>query len=655
MTLPGLAAAEPEQPNLIPAPDDPGQWAQWRRELVEWRAGERRRLNYDDALYRRTDFAWTASSFACCFLMLCDETFYDRTRDRYRVEEFLEEGVREFGGFDSMVLWHAYPRIGLDERNQFDFYREMPGGLAGLRDVVERCHRRGVRAFINYNPWDTGTRREPLGDVEALAAMVRALDVDGIFLDTLNRGEKEFRPKLDGVRRGVVLESEIALPVGNIYDHHMSWAQWFKDSRAPGVLRNKWFERRHMLHQIDRWSRDHSGELQTAWMNGTGMMVWENVFGTWIGWSKRDKLILRSMLPVQRRYASVFSGEQWTPLVEGTLQRDLFASLWEGSGLRLWTLVNRGASPVDGTLLSVEHREGDRYFDLIGGVEVRAQVSGGRVELDGAVGPRGVGGFVAGRLGELGGDLVRFLKAQRGLAERASADVSFPTRNTALKPPPGIKAGASRPQAMVSIRGSKYLMRSQFRIREPGFYESVHPHFAGSGGHALHKPMFFERNVELQGYAIDRSPVTNAQYAEFLRASGYRPRHKENFLRHWVNGEPVGGREGEAVVWVDLDDARAYAGWAGKRLPLEEEWQYAAEQPKVLERVGEVWEWTESERSDGRTRWAILKGGSKYEAKGSAWYMDGGPKPVNFAVKFLMMWPALDRCETVGFRCAKPE
>ena len=39
-----------------------------------------------------------------------------------------------------------------------------------------------------------------------------------------------------------------------------------------------------------------------------------------------------------------------------------------------------------------------------------------------------------------------------------------------------------------------------------------------------------------------------------------------------------------------------------------------------------VWNWTESEHSDGRTRFAILKGGSDWRAEGSDWYVDGGPQ-----------------------------
>lgn len=67
---------------------------------------------------------------------------------------------------------------------------------------------------------------------------------------------------------------------------------------------------------------------------------------------------------------------------------------------------------------------------------------------------------------------------------------------------------------------------------------------------------------------------------------------------------------------------------------------------------GNVWEWTESDRSDGQTRFAILRGGSYYGARASGWYMDGGPQQMDFACKVLLFWPGLDRCATVGFRCA---
>jgi hypothetical protein len=127
----------------------------------------------------------------------------------------------------------------------------------------------------------------------------------------------------------------------------MSWAQGFGDSSVPGVLMLKYFEWRHIQHHVSRLSRDHTWDLQSAWMNGSGMVVWENVFGAWEGWTPRDRSILRSMTPIQRRYTPLFSAEGWTPLVE-TLAPNVYASLWEVQGVWLWTLVNRDTQSQKG-------------------------------------------------------------------------------------------------------------------------------------------------------------------------------------------------------------------------------------------------------------------------------------------------------------------
>ncbi len=83
--------------------------------------------------------------------------------------------------------------------------------------------------------------------------------------------------------------------------------------------------------------------------------------------------------------------------------------------------------------------------------------------------------------------------------------------------------------------------------------------------------------LHIDSYWIDKYPVTNAQFKKFLDATGYHPNDDLNFLRDWKNGTYPPGFENKPVTWVSLDDARAYARWAGKRLPHEWEWQYAAQ------------------------------------------------------------------------------
>ena len=674
--------------NVFLAPSEPAQWTAFREALSAWREATRTKLSYSDALYRHKEFAWSASNYACCFVMMCDETFYDWRTGRYSVKEFLKQGRREFGGYDSVVLWHAYPRIGLDERNQFDFYRDMPGGLAGVRDAVRQFHSRGVHVYIDYNPWDTGTRRENKSDIDTLVEFVQALEVDGIFLDTMNQGAVQFRARLDAVRPDVILEGEDAVPLEHIHDHHASWAQWFGDSEAPGVLRHKWLERRHMQHQIRRWDRDHSAELQAAWMNGSGMMVWENVFGSWVPWNARDRSTLRAMLPIQRRFTRLFQSEGWTPLVP-VEQRGLYASLWQEENVRLWTLINRSEHDIKGSLLQVSAMPGHQYFDLLGAHAINHKPDRDSVLLSGTVPARGISCFISGPKAELGHDFTQFLKGQSRLNYGTISNAVIPGRDTRLLAASQAAPRSHIPAGMVEIPAATLDLSIEMRVRECGFYESMLAAGEEFGDCYNFHVKRFQRHVAFERFAMDETPVTNAEFAAFLKATGYRPKHRENFLRHWEAQHPPPGKEDHPVVYVDLEDARAYTLWAGKRLPTEEEWQYAAqgndgrrypwgEQMETdrcnigepagttpvkkfpggrspfgcYDMCGNAWQWTESERSDGRTRFCIIRGGGWFTAKGSGWYMDGGPRPANFAAKFLLTWPGLDRCSTIGFRCA---
>jgi hypothetical protein len=585
-------------------------------------------------------------------LMTWDTDLLDPRQATFHCERFVERGARELGGYDAIILWGAYPRIGFDDRNQLDYYRELPGGIRALRDLVRRFHAFDIRVLMPFNPWDEGTRREPRPDIEAFLDLIGHIEADGLYLDTLS----QLGPVSDDIAREleqIVVESERSLPLKRVEDHQMSWGQGFEDSVAPGVLRNKWFERRHMVHMVDRWATDHTAEIHTAWMNGAGIVVWENVFGAWRGWSGRDKSLLRSMLPIQRRFSQHFVHGDWTPLVPTA--GPVYASTWRFEGTRLWTYVNRESQAVEGPLIRTDEPADRVYFDLIRGTRIEPTPDARGHVLEGCAEARAIGAIVESD-SESAGELHQFLDKQRDLYELATWRHRLPRRRTRVVRAPRV-VGQTVPDSMKGVSGFRGTMTSTFRERECGTYQD-HPFDTDYDLYLFDPDERFDlyssytREVELGPYALDIAPVTNDDYFRFVQDSGYQPTHGANYLRHWSGAAPPTDIGCDPVVYVDLDDARTYARWAGKRLPTEEEWQHVIQTNQLSEGSVRVWNWTESEQTDGSTRWCILKGGSTYQALGSIWYADGGPQDPAFSAKYILIWAGLDRTATIGFRCA---
>ncbi|MCE6992244.1 formylglycine-generating enzyme family protein [Dyadobacter sp. CY323] len=174
----------------------------------------------------------------------------------------------------------------------------------------------------------------------------------------------------------------------------------------------------------------------------------------------------------------------------------------------------------------------------------------------------------------------------------------IPSRAAAIKNASHIEEGKGDTKGMVWINGGKFLM--------------------GADEFPDSRPM---HEVTVDGFYMDEHEVTNAEYEAFVTATGYKtiaerplnpadypgvPADKlvpgsavftptptrvslENPLQWWTYvpgaswAHPEGptssikGRENYPVTHISYEDASAYAKWAGKRLPTEAEWEFAAQ------------------------------------------------------------------------------
>jgi formylglycine-generating enzyme required for sulfatase activity len=242
---------------------------------------------------------------------------------------------------------------------------------------------------------------------------------------------------------------------------------------------------------------------------------------------------------------------------------------------------------------------------------------------------------------------------ERAHRESRGPGTAYPETTTSVEPPlrRPIEKSASRtlqPSMRVIPPGPRSFW-SVFKLRECGTYVRADHLNQDFPDQDQERPS--QRALDVDGLAIDVLPVSNTEFQRFLGSTGYVPRVPHRFLDHWVNGAPPPEQADWPVTFVDLGDARAYAAWAGKRLPTEDEWQVGVSDGYALYGRRRVWEWTESEHSDGHSRFVILKGGSDLVLGGSGWYAEGGPLGPERSAKFMLFAPGVDRCSTVGFRC----
>ena len=96
---------------------------------------------------------------------------------------YLKKGIELFGKIDVFGIWPTWPRLGLDQRNQWDMYRDLPGGTQQLRNFIRMSRMSDTRFFIAYNPWDNSTRKED--HYKGLAQLLAETEADGVVLDTM--------------------------------------------------------------------------------------------------------------------------------------------------------------------------------------------------------------------------------------------------------------------------------------------------------------------------------------------------------------------------------------------------------------------------------------------------------------------------------------
>lgn len=703
---------------------------------------------FDDSLYQRKDLKWIRHAYAMHLIMAWDHQFYDHGAGGYQIETFLERGKKLYGGDDVIGVWPNWPMLGLDQRNQWDLFRDMPGGTTKLKELAQFLRSKGTNFFISYNPWDESTRWE---DHHAgMAEMIREISADGVVLDTEGKSTPARQQAADKVRRGVVMYSEgMAVPkdMPGILAGRVHNALYY----PPMLNLNKLIRPDFAIFRVAEVNQERiRREYALSFFNGYGTEL--NIFRPGRpDWIEDDYRFWGQTLRILRENTSNFIAQDYTPLYPS--QSDsVYINHWPLPEKELFTIFSLLPQGYSGSLFQITPKEGYHLVDLWRHEEIEADTVGDQLAV-----PVQIDGFAKYYLGtnnegavsgiaylpnvlsiSRNGDQLHFSAQAGDYIKIWPGNPTYEKEDKAHKfgiHPQIISLmdhfGRYEGKFVIQVFKKEELLDEKTVFLSPGTARlvskversrSVIDPPAGMvkipvgtflmkvtfGDNFIPNPVDYPKEaIHLPSFYIDKYPVTNLQFKTFLEQSNYRPMDTTNFLKHWIDGAIPTGQEQHPVIYVCYEDAQAYARWAGKRLPTEIEWQYAAQtsdqrtwpwsrdakvkreqqvitntltvsklqvdsslcnpgngqldpvgsypkgaNPHGLEDlVGSVWQLCNDIYDNGTNYFCILKGGSYFLPASSWWYVEGGPRELTYSQKLLRVSPGFERNATTGFRC----
>lgn len=266
--------------------------------------------------YERDDLAWFCNTFLHHFTFLYSKEVYDDQAGRVDLDKLADAGM-EFGGYDTAILWHQYPRLGVDQRLQWDFFRDFPEGIRGIEAAVRAAHQRGIQILLPYKPWDISSSQSMDAVGEEMIGLLRETDADGFFLDTMEQVPGGFREAADAVRPGIVFCSELHPNTRESLEIlTASWDQFWSIPCMPEIDLLRFILPGHTAPQISRWQNGSGKDMliKRAIFSGTGLVVWQDVFGSWLPYSAEQKETIRRYKQLWLEYRSYFQGTESIPL-----------------------------------------------------------------------------------------------------------------------------------------------------------------------------------------------------------------------------------------------------------------------------------------------------------------------------------------------------
>ena len=317
------------------------------------------RSRYDLRKYIRPKNRWIKKNYLQHFTFAYGKEAFEYKKTKFKIKKIIKEG-KEFGGYDSIIFWHQYPRLGLDKSNQWELYRYLPESYKSIKKIVKECHLNNVKFFIPFKPWDVRSNESLDKHAKFLENFIIETNIDGFFLDTMSslpesflRIQKKF-PSFEFCSEGTPKEQRQIEQLTSSWDQIGNIRRNYKVEVETNMFRFVFPE--HPLNLVSRWSvgSDKDSIIKRAAFNGTGLVIWQDVFGCWLPFSKKQKKLIKQLKKILVKFHDIFFGNNSIPLIE-TLSRGIICNQFANDNQRIYSIYNFTSKKIKGPLFSFEY------------------------------------------------------------------------------------------------------------------------------------------------------------------------------------------------------------------------------------------------------------------------------------------------------------